>query len=85
MASRFEQLNRIAVGIFNLNLFAARADFHFISKTHACIFQVGNAHRQISYLKNHAVPSTRLLLTAIRHCPRSRSAGTAQDQLETVN
>jgi hypothetical protein len=31
MASRLEQLNRIPVGIFNLNLFAAGAYLHFIS------------------------------------------------------
>jgi len=30
MASRLEQLNRIAVGIFNLNLFGASAYLHFI-------------------------------------------------------
>jgi hypothetical protein len=33
MASRLEQLNRIAVGIFTLNLFAAGTDLHFISTT----------------------------------------------------
>jgi hypothetical protein len=38
MASRLEQLNRIAVRIFNLNLFAAGADFHFISKTQTRVF-----------------------------------------------
>src|SRR5262249_37771636 len=84
-AGRFEQLDRIASWIFNLNLFAARADFHFISKTHTCLFQVRNAQRQILHLKYHAVPSSWLLLTAIGHWPRSRSAGTAQDQLEATN
>jgi len=85
MASRLEELNRIAVGIFNLNLLATRADFHFISKTHACILQVSNVRRQILYLKKHTVPSAWLLLTAIGHWPRSRSARTAQDQLEATN
>src|SRR6516225_9536060 len=80
-----EELNRIAVGIFNLNLFATWADLHFISKPHAYVFQVSNARRQILHLNNHAVPSACLLLTAIGRWPRSRSAGAAQDQLEVTN
>ena len=83
MASRLELLNR--VGIFYLNLFAAGTYLHFISETNACAFQVRNARRQILHLKNHAVPSAGLLLTAIGHGPRSRSAGTAQDQLEATD
>ena len=79
MASRLEQLNRIAVGIFNLNLFAARAYLHFISKMQTGLFQLSDARWQIPHLKEHTVPSAGLLLTAIRHwsgpgCPR-----TAQD------
>jgi hypothetical protein len=79
MASRLEQLNRIAVGIFNLNLFAARAYLHFILKTQTRLLQVSDACRQILHLKKHTVPSAGLLLTAIGHwsgpsCPR-----TAQD------
>src|SRR5262245_8710553 len=85
MASRFEELNRIAVGIFDLNLLPTGAGLHFISKTHACLFQISNARRQILHLKHHAVPSARLLLTAIGHGSRSRRSGTAQDQLEATN
>ena len=65
MVSRLEQLNRIAVGIFNLNLFAARADFHLISKTHASFSQISNPRRRILHLKKHTVPSAGLLLTTI--------------------
>ena len=43
MASRLEQLNRIAVGILYLNLFAPRAYLHFISKTQTRLFQVSDA------------------------------------------
>src|SRR5258708_38082494 len=67
MASRLEQLNRIAVGIFNLNLFATGADLDFISKTQTRLFQLRNARRQILDLKEHTVPSAGLLLTAIVH------------------
>jgi hypothetical protein len=63
MASRLEQLDRIAVEIFNLNLLAARAYLHFIFKTHTRLFQVSDARRQILHLKKHTVPSAGLLLT----------------------
>jgi len=79
MASRLEQLNWIAVGIFNLNLFAARAYLRFISKTQTHLFQVSNGHRQILHLKKHTVPSAALLLTAIGHWSGPRSPRTAQD------
>src|SRR5215831_159637 len=79
MASWLEQLNRIAVGIFDLNLLPTGAGFHFISKTPARLFQISNARRQILHLKQHAVPSAGFLLAAVGHGPRSRSSGTAQD------
>src|SRR5215831_10251680 len=85
MASRLEQFNRIAVGIFNLNLFAARAHLHFISETQTRVFQLSNARRQILHLKKHTVPSAGLLLTAIGHWPGPGGARTAQDQLEAAN
>jgi hypothetical protein len=65
MASRLKQLNRIAVGIFNLNLSAAWACLHFIPKTQTRLFQVSNARRQILHLKKNTVPSAGLLLTAM--------------------
>ena len=68
-----------------MNLLPTRADFHFIPKTHACLFQVSNARREILHLKKHTVPSTRLLLTAIGHWPGARCPGTAQDQLKVAN
>src|SRR5947207_8266932 len=79
MASRLEQLNRIAVGILNLNLFAARAYLHFISKTQTRLFQVSNARRQILHLKKHTVPSAGLLLAAIGHWSGPRCPRPAQD------
>ena len=45
MASRLKQLNRIAIGIFNLDLFAARAFLHFVSKTQTRLFELSNACR----------------------------------------
>ena len=54
MASRLEQFNRIAVGIFNLNLFAARAYLHFIFKTQTRLFRSAT-RRQILHLKKRTV------------------------------
>ena len=79
MASRLEQLNRIAVRIVYLNLFAAWAYLHFISKMQTRLFQVGNTCRQILHLKKHTVPSAGLLLTAIGHRSGPRCPRTAQD------
>jgi hypothetical protein len=79
MAGRLEQLNRIAVGIFNLNLFAARAYLHFISKTQTRLFHVSKPRRQILHLKKYTVPSAGLLLTAIGHWSGPRGRRTAQD------
>jgi len=79
VASRLEQLNRVAVGIFNLNLFAAGAYLHLISKTQTRLFQVRNECRQILHLKEHTVPSAGLLMTAILDWSGPRCPGTAQD------
>jgi hypothetical protein len=65
--------------IFDLNLLAAGAYLHFISKTQTRLFQVSNTRRQILHLKEHTVPTTGLLLTAIGHCSGPRCRRTAQD------
>src|SRR5262245_22421906 len=79
MASGFEQFDRIAVRIFDLNLFAARTDLHFIPKTQAGLFQVINVRSQTLNLKKHTVPSAGLLWTAVRHRPGPGCARAAQD------
>src|SRR5262249_46243988 len=84
-ASRLEQLDGIAIRIFNLNLFPARALLHFISEAKACRFKLSNAPAQIIHLKQHAVPVAGLLMPAIGHWPGPRCAWAAQDQLEAVN
>lgn len=85
MANRLEQPNRIAIGILKLNLFAARAYLHFISKMQTRLFQVSNARRQILHLKKHTAPTAGLLLTAIGHWPGARCPRAAQDLLEAAS
>jgi len=85
MACRLEQLDRIAIWIFNLNLFAARADLHLISKTQTRLFQLSDARRQVLHLQENAVPSAGLLLTAVGQWTGPRRPRIAQDQLEAAN
>ena len=58
--SRLEQLDRIAVRIFQLDLLAARADFHVVAKMESGLFQLRDPRSEIGHLKNHAIPSTGL-------------------------
>src|SRR5262245_49957358 len=82
LSSSLEQLNRVSVGILNLNLLPARTDFHLISKTDPCLLQDVNARRKIGHAQNDAVPATGVLATAVGHRSRPRGAGPAQQNLE---
>jgi hypothetical protein len=42
---RLEQLNRITIRIFNLDLFAARTGFRLIAEVHSLILEFSNACR----------------------------------------
>src|SRR6267142_2180712 len=75
LASRFEQLDRIAVGIFQLDLFAARAYFNLIAKMKPSLLQRFNPRRKIGNLEDHPVPAAGLLLATIWHWPGTRSPG----------
>src|SRR5262245_37458789 len=52
----FEQLDGVAVGIFRLNLLAARTDFHLITKAHSLMLEFGNTGGQVLHLEDHPVP-----------------------------
>ena len=82
---RLEQLERIAVGIFQLDLLAARAGFHPIAETQACLLQLFDRRRKIGHLEDDPVRSA-------RSCARPSGIGrdpqgsrTAQDQPEIRN
>src|SRR5947208_14681534 len=82
LARGLEQLDRIAVGILQLDLFPARADFHLIAKLQSSFSQLGNAGGQVPHLQDNPIPSARLLWTTVGHEPRPRRAGTTEDELE---
>src|SRR5437762_12481151 len=85
LASRFEQLDRIAVGIFQLDLFAARAYFHLIAKMKPSVLQRLNPRRKIANMEDHPVPAAGFLLATIWHWPGTRSPGTAENEFEIPN
>src|SRR5574341_194315 len=80
-----EQLERLAVGILDLNLLAARAGFHPVAEIEARIRQLFDRRREIGDLEDDSVPAAGLLCTAIGHGAGPRCSGAAQDQLETGN
>jgi hypothetical protein len=78
LSSRLEELNRIPVGIFHLNLLATWADFHLIAESDTGVLQQLNARGEIFDAEDDAVPSARFLSTTVGHRSRTRSARTAQ-------
>src|SRR5688572_4073932 len=65
LSSRLEELDRIPVGIFHLDLSAARTSLHLIAKLHPSVLERVDLRRKISHAKDHSIPSARLLgLTA---------------------
>ena len=71
LLSRLEQFDRIAVRIFQLDLFSAWTYFHLIAKMEPCLLQRLNLSRKIGHLKNYTVPAAGLLTAAIRHRART--------------
>jgi len=78
---RFEQFDWIPVRIFELDLFTSGAHLHFIAQMEARLLQHRNPGRKIRYLKNHAVPPTRLLLTTVGHGTRTGSPRATKNKL----
>jgi len=65
--SGLEQLEGIPIGIEQLDLLAARSDFHLISKLKPLRFQLLDARWKIGDTKHHAIPSSCFLTVAVRH------------------
>ena len=67
LPSRLEQFDRIAVWVFQLNLSAGWAHFHFIAEANFGIRQNLDERRQIRHPQDDPVPSARFLLPPVRH------------------
>src|SRR5690242_13394239 len=80
-ASRLEQFDWIPVGVLDLDLATTGAAFHLVTKLKSCLLQFSEEGGKIGDLQHDAIPSARLLLLSVRHWPRARCAGTAQQNL----
>ena len=67
------ELNRVAVGIFDLNLLAAGTYLDFVSKSGACSLERGQGGIEIVDVEDDPVPSPRSLSAPVRHRPRPRA------------
>src|SRR5687767_3562074 len=74
------QLDRIAVGIFDQDLFAARTRLCLVSKAHASLLEGGDLTGEIVHGEHDTIPTARLLPSAVGHRSRSGAAGAAQDE-----
>jgi hypothetical protein len=67
----------------DLDLPAAGTCFHLIANAKSRLLQFGNAAWKFRDL-HHRGPGARLLLLSVRHRPRTRAAGTAQQNLRVT-
>ena len=73
---RFEELYRVAVGIVEKNLLAARTNHYFIPKPSAGPLQLGNPSRQVRELDDEPIPTAGLRALTVRASDgRPNSAG----------
>jgi hypothetical protein len=80
LSRRFEQFDRIAVLILDLDLLAARSGLHVVSKTNAGLLQRVDERREIIHTKHDTIPPARVLLLTARHRPGSGGLWTAQQE-----
>ncbi|MEX2273101.1 MAG: hypothetical protein WD690_16640 [Vicinamibacterales bacterium] len=78
LSRRLKQLDRIAVWILDLDLFAARTRLDVIPKTDVGSLQGLDERWKMVDPKHDTIPSAGFLLVAIRHRPRSRCSWTAE-------
>src|SRR5262245_17411713 len=84
LACRLEQLDRIAVGIVELDLLPARSDLHLVAEAQSRALQRLDARRQVGDSEHHAVEAAWLLALAVRHGARARCPRTAEQDSSAV-
>jgi hypothetical protein len=77
-----KQLNRIAIRIFQLDLFPTGPHLHPIAKMNPRVLQSLGQLWKIGHLEYHPVPSARLLRSTVGHEARTGGSGTTEDQFE---
>jgi hypothetical protein len=79
-----EQLDGVAVGIVDLDLFSAGPRFHVVSETETGGFQGLDQRREILDAKHDSIPTAGLLLLSIGHRPRSGCVRAAEQQVRVT-
>src|SRR5688500_539693 len=80
-ARGLEELDRVPVGVLDLDLPPAGTGLHFVPEAHSRVLQRVDEGRQVGDLQHNAVPAAGLLAAPVRHGTRSRRARTAEQQL----
>ena len=80
-AGRLEQFDRIPVRILDLDLAAPGTGFHLVAKMKSRLLQFSDKGWKIGDFQHDAIPPAGLLLLSVRHWPRARCAGTAEQNL----
>jgi hypothetical protein len=74
---RFEEFDRIAVGVFQLDLATERADLHLVAEAQSRLAKSSDERRKVDDLEHDSVPAAGLLRLAAGHRTRARSPRTA--------
>src|SRR5687768_15193942 len=82
---RLEELDRIAVGILELDLPAARSDLHFVAEVQPRFLQRPDLRREVRDLEDYPVPTAGFLSAPIGQRTRSRCPRPAQQDLEIAD
>src|SRR5512145_243400 len=83
-AGWLEELDWIAVRILELNLSAAGTAFHLITEPHSSLFQCLDCPFDVAHAQDDAIPTARVLATAIGHEPRAGCSRTTEQQPGTT-
>ena len=83
-ACRLEQLDRIPVGILDLDLPAAGAGFHLVAKMQSGLLQFSDERREVSDPQNDTVPTAWHLLLSVGQWPRAGRARAAEENLRAA-
>ena len=71
LTCRLEELDRISVGIVELNLSTSRAGFHLITERQPRFLEPLDLTSDVGHTQDNAIPSARFLLAPIGHWPRA--------------
>src|SRR5262245_41126477 len=82
LPGRLEQLDGVAVGILQLNLFAAGTLLDLVAEAETGLLHRLDERRQVIDFEDDPVPPARLLLAAVRQWPRPRTLRAAEPEGE---